>query len=535
MTKRIAYDSPVPKPAGDLTIHQRLDTIDGQLQLALNQAMDRPKPDLQTLDSLTTRMMLAAELGFQFGTHRNLYRVLGYDRIITWDQYAAQYLRDPIAKAIIDRPVTATWRGDFHLVESKDEEDTELEKAWDTLYTNLQLRSRFARLDRLAGIGFYGALLLGFNDVREKNDLTKQVVKSGSLRLLYVRPFSGMTDQGPAQIQEYETNPGNERYGRPITYSIKVVNTNGSMDVLRVHWSRVLHVADDMLQSEVEGTPRLQAVWNRLMDLDKIVGGAAEMFWRGARPGYNLNADKDFQIPPSLVDDLRDQVDEYENDLVRILVTKGLDLKTMGTQVSSPKAHFDICLQEISAETGIPLRVLTGSEQAHLASTQDRDNWFDLVDTRREEKAEPCIIRPFVDYMTVLGLLPPPQDLLKGYSINWQDLRATSDADKAKIGNERANAWKAFHSQPTAEESLAPWTARRIILGMNDDENALAEQELEAWQQTRMVNEEAQAALDQTPVGAELPPEPSGAPSEPSAGGGVSKAAQAGPGGGTKA
>ena len=36
----------------------------------------------------------------------------------------------------------------------------------------------------------------------------------------------------------------------------------------------------------------------------------------------------------------------------------------------------------ISAETGIPKRILTGSERGELASSQDRDNWFERYPER---------------------------------------------------------------------------------------------------------------------------------------------------------
>jgi hypothetical protein len=50
----------------------------------------------------------------------------------------------------------------------------------------------------------------------------------------------------------------------------------------------------------------------------------------------------------------------------------------------------------ISAGTGIPQRVLMGSEQGKLAAKQDRANWDNRVTDRQTDFAGPLVLRPFV-------------------------------------------------------------------------------------------------------------------------------------------
>lgn len=426
---------------------------------------------IQVLSALVARMSLANQLGTQqYGGDRDIYQALGYMTNIKFADYFGRYIRQDIAKAIIDRPVSVTWRGDVRIMESKDNKDTPLEKAWVALDRLLGLKSRMARLDRLTGIGKYGVMLLGLNDVQAEEDFVKPVT-GGTKKLLYVKPLSSES----AQILEYETDPTNERYGLPTIYSVAIQEMeNGSSRTLRVHYTRVIHVVDDILESEVEGNPRLEVVFNRLMDLEKLVGGDAEMFWRGARPGYAGKLDKDYQITTTTMEDLQDQIDEYEHNLRRILVNEGLDLQSLAQQIADPATHVDIQIQMISAVTGIPKRILTGSERGELASSQDKSEWLEFVQTRRDEYAEPRILRPFIDRLIELGVLPKAGE--EGYTILWSDLFAMSKKEKVEIGRTRTEALRAYASQPMTEAIVSPEAFFQFFLGLDEDEINLIEE-----------------------------------------------------------
>ena len=404
--------------------------------------------EIQTLTSMVVaRANLAANLGQQYGGDRDLYQALGYKTTLTWMDYWTQYSRQDIAKAIIDRPVKATWQGQLELIESEDAEKTVFEKAWYNLNRTMKLRSIFARVDRLTGIGRYGVLLLGLDDAKTREDFMKPVTP-GKRTLKYVKPFS----ENSAKIDTYEVRTDNPRYGMPLIYSIEVADITGSAtstSVVRVHHSRVIHVLEDHLESEVIGISKLEAVFNRLMDIEKIVGGDGEMFWKGARPGYQGVVDKDYTMTTGTKDDLKDQIDEFDNNLRRILINEGVELKALAQQIADPHNHFDIQLTCISAVTGIPKRILSGSERGELASTQDTGEWKTYVQSRREDHAEPNIIYPFVDKLIELGILPKPESGL--YQVDWLDLFSISEKERVEIGKSRANAIREYTTNPMAE------------------------------------------------------------------------------------
>jgi uncharacterized protein len=419
---------------------------------------------LQVLSALSSRATLAAKLGQQYGTDRDIYEALGYPTDILYNDYSTRYERQDIAKAIINRPISKTWKGPLILSEAGDDNETAFEKAWKELDDQLKLKSKFIRLDKLSSIGMYGVLLLGFDDVSNQMDWTKPV-DGNKRKLIYVKPLG----EGSAKVNTYANQSRDPRFGMPNVYDIELRQPGtDKRTALQVHHTRVLHVAGELLESEYDGEPILKAVYNRLMDLEKLVGGSAEMFWRGARPGFQGKIDPEFQMSADDEEALEEQVNEYEHNLRRILMTKGVDMQALATQVTDPAAHVDIQLQMISAVTGIPKRILVGSERGELSSSQDKEEWLENIQERREEHAEPHIIKPFVDVCIKYGVLPKPTT--NDWQVEWSDLFAPSEKDKAEVGKTRATALKEYTQNPIAEATVPPDAFMEYFLGLSADQ-----------------------------------------------------------------
>lgn len=458
---------------------------------------------MQSLESLIGRAKLAGLLGQSYEGDRNIYYALGYPTSIRFEEYAARYERQDIASAIIDRPVDATWRGSFGLLEADDENETPLEKAWQELEERLHIKSKFTRLDRLSQIGNYGVMFLGLSDAKNK-EAQQDPVRGTGLQLLYVKPLS----EGSAKIRRFETNPGNERYGLPVLYDLTITSPGGVTNNMLVHYSRIIHVAGKQMESEVDGDPTLKCVYNRLMDIEKLVGGSAEMFWRGARPGYNAKVDEEHSLDDEAKDDLLKQIDEMEHSLRRILVNEGVDMQPLAMQIADPSKHLDIQIQLISAQTGIPKRILVGSERGELASSDDRTTWNEMVKSRREEYAEPQIVRTFVDTGIKYGFLPPAKT---AYSVKWNDLFAKSEKEKTEIGKNRAESVSKYAGTPGADVVLPPSSFYRNCLGLDEEEIELIEQEHEE----AVKEEEAQLEAERKLMEEQMESNPQPVPGNP--------------------
>lgn len=400
---------------------------------------------------------IAAVFGLN-GTTRDYNTILGYPDIITFDNYYTRYKRQDIATAIISRTVKYTWKGGV-LVHNPDVETDDMLKGWKSLWSRLRLDIRFRTVDILGMLGEYSILLLGFDDVTSLNSFIKPITP-GKRNLLYVTPYS----QNAAKIVEFENNPNNERFGKPLIYEIST-SQNSKEIRFKVHHSRVLHVAGEILTSDVYGVPFLEKVYNRLVDVEKISGGSSEMFWRGARPGYQGVIDKDFEADENLEQKLQSKIKAYEDNLSRIIIAEGLELKSLDTQVEDPTSYLNVQIELISAATGIPKRILLGSERGELSSQQDSEVWADFIDDRRSEIAETQIIRPFVEICKRYQILPD-----ENYTIEWRSLHLTNEKDVAEIGRIRASALRSYVANPLAFEIMPPEAFMKYLLGMTPEQ-----------------------------------------------------------------
>lgn len=404
-------------------------------------------------NALLSRAELASVMGKSFGTDRDVYAQMGYDKTLRFRDYAWRFTRQGIAKRIITAYPEATWRTVPEVIETHSSDLTDFEKQWRNLAMNLSVFYYLNRLDKICGIGRYGLLYLGLNDGK---DPAEAVAPNDGLELMYMQPYS----EGNAAVKTFVKERKDPRFGLPETYQVKVnfetdaiasemVDPSHSSatksHTMIVHWSRVLHAIDGAVESDVYGTPRLEHVWNDLQDLDLIGSGSAEMFWRNAFPGLALEADPGAILEDE--DDLEDEIEDYVHGLTRVMRLRGLKVNPLKPEIGDPKEHFEMKMSLISGATGIPKRILMGTERGELASQQDKENWEDRVDERRKNFAEPILLRPFIDRLIDLKVLPSPkgeEDGEEGYSVVWPDIEALNETDQAKVGEQRAKAIKDY-------------------------------------------------------------------------------------------
>lgn len=394
---------------------------------------------------LVGRKRLSSLAGKHFGGDRDLYKTMGYPRHLTVNDYFDSYLRQDIAGRIVDAYPDATWREPPSLGEG-----TTLAKEFYQLDRRLRLWRTLHRADRLAGIGHYGVLVLGLDGGQALNE----PVRSGtSYQLLYVQPHSERT----AEVTRWDDNPQSPRYGKPMTYRITTgVNWTGagaSQRTVDVHHSRVIHFAERALEDESIGTPRLQRIWNRLMDLDKLLGASAEIYWQNSAMIMQLNADIDVTWDPDEAKALADQVEEMQHGLRRWLRTRGIDAENIapGLQGSDASNTIEKLLDVIAGSTGIPKRILIGNEAGELASSQDENNWTARIQERREQFAGPSILQPFVNRLQQLGVLPQ-----EGFEEEWPESDTLGEEARADIALKKSQAIATYANAPGAELVVSP-------------------------------------------------------------------------------
>lgn len=395
-------------------------------------------------DTLLDRLRFFRQAGVTFGGARRLYEAFGYDETITARQYRERYSRGGVAGRIVDALPNATWRGDVELIEDENPKaSTEFEKAWEALSTRLRVISMMCRVDKLSRLSTYAVLLIGVADGNLEQELPKGKSQE---QILFLTPFAGGGGPGliqragigqdlgsayiDATIRDLDLDPTSSRFGLPLFYQLRRLDAGSPLFQKPVHWSRVIHVAENTLDNEVYGQPALERCWNLLDDLDKVTGGGAEAFFLRANPGLHVNVDKDMSLTDATNDltNLADQIEKWRHKMSdRAFRTKGVDVNMLASDVANFSQPADAILTQIAGATSMPKRILTGSEMGELASSQDRDNWKDQVNGRQTGHAGPNILQQFADRLIAYGYLPKPTQ----YEIHWAHMQVLTEDEKA--------------------------------------------------------------------------------------------------------
>lgn len=476
----------------------KMPTLNVAQKLYQNQRVEAKQVSGQRFDKLSNAVKMSATLINQMGLIRNMgveslvrtdfLRFLldgprdidaecGYPSILTPLHYQAMFDREGIAARVVNVEPEESWTMDPEVFEDEDETtDTPFEQALDKLVKDFDIWSMLCRIDAISGIGQYGILLMGIDDEANLNEPIEGVNDDGSFdesaaqhKLLYLRAF----DETVVFVKVRETDTSNPRYGLPKVYTVQFRDfpnwgvQAGEIINRDIHWSRVIHVADNRKMSEVYGVPRMQQVYNRLYDLRKIYSSSGEAFWKGAFPGlsFEVNPELADQDPTVDQESLKKQMEAYQNGLQRYIATTGLSVKTLPPTLIDPTGSIEAHLKAIAISKGIPYRILFGSEEAKLAGSQDSRAWNKRVAKRQGKYVSPMIIRPFIDRLIAMGILPKPKD----YFIEWPDLNAPTDQDKASIALTQTQAISAYVTSG-ASQLMPPLEFFTLVMGYTTEE-----------------------------------------------------------------
>lgn len=369
------------------------------------------------------RLILGAGQGFGGETNtnasnRDYYQQYGYPPHVDKYMYQRLYDRNPIAHRVVQLYPLECWQQLPEVYDSDAPTESDFEKTVKMLFSKYNIWGMLRRADILSGIGNFGILLMGVGDGKNLNEPVeigrdaKGVLHTYPLQ--YVRAFP----HSQVEIAQVETDKTNPRYGHPNMYRIQFqpfdVDVEGGFvdfTMQDVHWTRVVHIADNREISEIYGVPRMQLVYNNLLDLEKILGAAGEMFYKGAYPGFVVEA-TDNMLGTVQIDtaSIKQQVEMYENNFQRWMALKNAHVNALGSQYSDPTGHVEVCINQIAIGMGCPSRILLGSERGELASSQDAVIWKKRLMERQSSYVIPFLIKPVITRLIMYGMLPIPYD-----------------------------------------------------------------------------------------------------------------------------
>lgn len=382
------------------------------------------------------RQEIAAALGSQYDASRDIYTEAGYPKEIAFSDFLAMYRRADIAKRIVDTPAKETWRKFPQVLDGESFDDavgdTAFAQEWAQLVSGrytveremLGIYHYLTRLDIRSGIGGYGGLFLGLNDSAAT---AAEPLLPGSARGLDALLYLTVFDEGQMTIDKIDEDPASPRYGQPLTYTLAT-----EKDDEEVHWTRIVHVAED---AEIVGVSRLEVVFNRIRDIEKIMAASGEGAWRSIVPRLAALARQGFKQPDD--SEVDEQFQDFIHGLTRVLAIEGQDLQEFSGSIVDPSGALAACIRLIASATEIPQRKLLGAEAGELASSQDEENWITVIESRRINHVEPVILRRVINRLVFAGVLTPPT---KGAIVKWPALRDINKLQLADLGNKAADA-----------------------------------------------------------------------------------------------
>lgn len=443
-----------------------------------------------------------------FDVKHDINKECGYPALPTIENhYLPLYEREGLARRVVSIFPHECWKVVPEVYDSEDSSETPFEAAWKELDKQLNICSEMAKADELCGIGWFGGILLGFDDMKatDAEPLSRPVQGIGDdglpvgtpqqRKLLYIRPVH----QGLVEVETWEENKASPRYLKPKTYKVKLTSITDETKGIRgidstavtVHWTRFHHIADGT--SNLFASPRMQPVLNRILDVRKVLSGSGEMFWKGAFPGYSFEVDPTIASEAEInMDTVKEEMVKFQDGLQRFIGLIGIKANSLAPQVSDPTAHLDAQYLYIAVTIGVPLRVLLGTEEAQLAGDQDKNSWHGRVRHRQVNVITPFQILPLVRHLISAGVLPMPLGGIYSVMVDWPDLSKMSDKEKAEVAAKITEALSKYVAGGV-ETVMPPMEWLTLVLGFSTDE---AKKIVEAAEE-RIAELEAEAEDDQ--------------------------------------
>lgn len=420
--------------------------------------------DKMIVNAVSNRLRnLFSDFNTSMDGKRNLNEVYGYEENLQFDDYFAMYKRSGIANRMLISVPRSCWR-DGATVTINDEGAKNKPVLEEELAT-LKDRGLFIKLERadiLNRIGSFSVLFIGIPDGLTAD----QPIGTGSPEQLddvYFMPFG----ESSVTISKWVIDPTEPRFGLPLQYTLTPRTQDfgeketTTIQSITAHWSRVVHMAEGALTSDIYGQPYLEPIFNRVQDWNKTVGGGAEAYFRNAVGKFALEVDKEAQgiLTPEAKTALKEEVEAFTNNMQNYMRLAGMKAKPLSSPHQDPKGTADTILMELTAYSGIPKRILTGEGGGQLAGNEDKESYNAIVGDRQNQVCELW----FMDALGILdeaGMIELPDD----FSIDWPVVETLNEKDKSEIMKNMADAIEAlgkaismdggFEGEITAEQII---------------------------------------------------------------------------------
>lgn len=375
-----------------------------------------------TDDNLRQRIAAAVSGGYDWAdTLHNIYLDYGYPQSLDFFNYWNMYRRFGIAKNAVELPVDTCWMNTPEI-----EAPEAFMREFDKLVKQVRFWDRMKGLDKRQRVGRYAGLFMRVRDGKRPEQPIEGGL-NGIGSLVQIVPMY----EGQLKVLETDTDPMSDGYGMPTMYQF---NGGGSGDrnerdanAFSIHPSRLVMTAEDADTGDIYGVSCLEAPYNSLLDLRKIIGGGGEGFYKNAAQSivFDLTDPASAKANASILDKFNDHANDFmQNRARRSLWTPGMKANTLASNLMSPKEFFNTALNDVAAATKIPATILVGQQTGRLASSEDSRHFLSMANSRCENYLTE-MVSDVLDWLMAYGVLPRAD-----IEVEWDDLMALSDEQR---------------------------------------------------------------------------------------------------------
>ena len=328
---------------------------------------------------------LAMRMGISHGGNRDLYKEFGYKHEPSFSDLYSMATTHPMGHRLVFGMPKLCWRDGFKIYQNAKDESTEVFEVEVLKLNRRGMATAIEKADSLSRIGNFACLFVG---VPDGLDTSQQVgrARGNAINSVYFKAFAA----DAVTITEFDRDIKSPRYGLPLMYQVETgqrASTGEPTETRKIHHSRIVHMVNESLDSDIEGLPYLTPIYNTLNDILKTCGGSAEAYFRNAQRIIVTEIDPEFAS--TLANDegakkaLNDKAKEFTNKMQNQLMTAGGKTTQLQANHASPLDTFNVLVYSVCAYSGYPVRFFTGEGGGQYSGEEDQLAMANIVGDRQ--------------------------------------------------------------------------------------------------------------------------------------------------------
>jgi phage-related protein (TIGR01555 family) len=341
-----------------------------------------------------------------------------FGELITPQALTFAVRREPVAKRLVmdvAEDLFDKWFTVHPIATGEEKPDPTLNASVQTELERLNARLilvRAAQYERRYG---WSIIVLGFEDQANLEVEIKNATRIDHLATYSPRAVS---------VEKEDEDPNSERFGLPVIYKINI----GKAKTLRVHYSRVLHIATRLDEHAWAGVPILESIWDDMTVYRNMRWAAGQVYWR--LPGILV-----FKFPENYS---KEEIQNFFSSLgdpnVRTFIglpkDKEVDVLGAKGRVLSPEEFIDPIMRSISMGASIPKQKLEGTEAGAVTGSEVNQREYYKYVSGQQKLYEAQMVGPLIDKLQEIGQVKPDIDYVIEWASGFQLDLATEAAAK---------------------------------------------------------------------------------------------------------